>query len=76
MIYDPDGDPDAFDPNDLDVVNAYLDNPTVKALHEDLGGVSVGEVVASGMIFYLWRMLSGTWSRPGRRRTCGRLRSR
>lgn len=37
MTYDPDGDPDTFDPHDLDAVNAYLDNPTVEALHEDLG---------------------------------------
>jgi hypothetical protein len=37
VIYNPDGDPNEFDPNDLDAVVAYLDNPTVKALHEDIG---------------------------------------
>lgn len=37
MAYDPDGDPDALDLNDPDAVSDYLDNPTVKALREDLG---------------------------------------
>jgi hypothetical protein len=37
VTYDPDGDPDALDIHDPAAVMANLDNPTVKALHEDLG---------------------------------------
>jgi hypothetical protein len=37
VTHDPDGDPAAFDPTDLDAVNAWLDDPVVSALHEDLG---------------------------------------
>lgn len=36
MPYDPDGDPD-IDFDDLEAVVAWLNNPTVQALHEDLG---------------------------------------
>ena len=37
MTYDPDGDPNALDIHGPEAAMAYLDNPTVKALHEDLG---------------------------------------
>jgi hypothetical protein len=37
VTHDPDGDPAAFDPADLDAVNAWLDDPVVSAPHEDLG---------------------------------------
>lgn len=37
MTHNPDGDPAAFDPTDLDAVDAWLDDPVVSALHEDLG---------------------------------------
>lgn len=37
MPYDPDGDPDDFDPNDLDAVNAYLDDPSNRRMWEALG---------------------------------------
>jgi hypothetical protein len=37
VTYNPDGDPAAFDPTDLDAVDAWLDDPVVNALHEDLG---------------------------------------
>jgi hypothetical protein len=37
VTYDPDGDPDTFDPNDPDAVDAWLNDPTAKALNEDLG---------------------------------------
>ena len=36
MPYDPDGDPEAFDPTNPDDVDAYLDHPNTHALHEDL----------------------------------------
>jgi hypothetical protein len=36
MPYDPDGDP-RVDPNDVEAIDAWLNNPTVQALHEDLG---------------------------------------
>ncbi|MFY1671283.1 hypothetical protein ACN27G_15120 [Plantactinospora sp. WMMB334] len=37
MTYDPDGDPAAFDPGESDVVDAWLNDPVVNGLHEDLG---------------------------------------
>ncbi|GID29139.1 hypothetical protein [Paractinoplanes brasiliensis] len=37
MTHNPDGDPAAFDSTDLDAVDAWLDDPVVNALHEDLG---------------------------------------
>ncbi|MET8160318.1 hypothetical protein ABZT47_28500 [Sphaerisporangium sp. NPDC005289] len=37
MTYNPDGDPVAFNPTDLDSVDAWLNNPVVNALDEDLG---------------------------------------
>jgi hypothetical protein len=37
VTYNPDGDPAAFDPTDLDAENARLNDPVVSALHEDLG---------------------------------------
>ncbi len=37
MTYNPDGDPAAFDPTDPDAVNAWLNDPVVSALHDDLG---------------------------------------
>ncbi len=36
MAYDPDGDPNV-DPDNLDDVEAFLNDPTVQALHDDLG---------------------------------------
>lgn len=36
MPYDPDGDPN-IDPDDLDAIAAYLNDPTVQAFHDDLG---------------------------------------
>lgn len=36
MPYDPDGDPN-FDPNDIDAIDAMLDDPVHQALIEDLG---------------------------------------
>lgn len=36
MPYDPDGDPD-FEPDDLDAIDAMLDDPVHQALIEDLG---------------------------------------
>lgn len=37
MTYNPDGDPAAFDPTDPDAVDAWLNDPVVSALYEDLG---------------------------------------
>jgi len=37
VTYNPDGDPAAFDPTDLDAVDAWLSDPVVNALHDDLG---------------------------------------
>jgi hypothetical protein len=36
MPYDPNGDPNV-DPEDLASIEAFLNDPTVKALHDDLG---------------------------------------
>lgn len=36
MPYDPDGDPNV-DPEDLASIEAFLNNPTAQALHDDLG---------------------------------------
>ncbi|GAB3852173.1 hypothetical protein ACFPIJ_54030 [Dactylosporangium cerinum] len=35
--YDPDGDPAAFDINDLEMVEGWLDSPVASACAEDLG---------------------------------------
>lgn len=37
MPYDPDGDPDDFDPTNLDDIDAYLSDPVAHALAGDIG---------------------------------------
>lgn len=37
MTYNPDGNPAAFDPTDPDAVDAWLNDPVVSGLHQDLG---------------------------------------